>query len=168
MDLKNELKQYIEDNLIKFKLDFKIFKNLKCIIAEEECYEETLQSSSDINKYLEKEINSNNFQQLLFKYIDKSNLKDSDIYNKVNIDRRLFSKIKNNKNYHPKKNTVILFAIALQLNLSDLEILLESASYSLPKNNKFDLIIRFCFIKKIYDINVINDLLYDYNLKTLN
>jgi len=62
----------------------------------------------------------------------------------------------------------ILFAIALKLDINGLEKLLESASYSLPKNNKFDLIIRFCFIKKIYDINVINDLLYDYNLKTLN
>jgi len=176
MDLKNELKQYIEDNLITLKLDLNIFRKLKCLFIEDDVeeeyyddyYEEELQSKKDINNYLEKEIDDNNFQTLLFKYIDESNLKDSDIYNKVNIDRRLFSKIRNNKNYHPKKNTIILFAIALKLDINGLEKLLESASYSLPKNNKFDLIIRFCFLKKIYDINIINELLYDYNYKTLN
>ena len=42
MDLKNELKQYIEDNLITFKLDFNIFRKLKSIymVEDEYCEEE--------------------------------------------------------------------------------------------------------------------------------
>lgn len=97
--------------------------------------------------------------------IDDRNLKDSDVYNKVHIDRRLFSKIRNDKKYHPSKETVILLGLSLELNEQEIDILLNSASYSLPKNNRYDLIIRFCFINKIYKIPTINELLFDYNCK---
>ena len=105
---------------------------------------------------------------MLFKLIDSKDLKDSDVYNKVNIDRRLFSKIRSDKNYHPSKETVILLTIVLELNEKELDNLLESASYSLPKNNKYDLIIRFCFINKIFKLTDINELLYEYNCKLLS
>lgn len=165
MDIKNELKKYIDENL-KFQSERKpFFSKLKsCLYVDnfKEC------ANSDINIYIEKEKDENKFQKLLFKYIDSLNLKDSDVYNSVNIDRRLFSKIRSNLDYHPSKETVILLAIALKLSDKDLEKLLNSASYSLPKNNVFDLIIRFCFERGIYDINKINELLYDYDCKTLN
>ena len=105
---------------------------------------------------------------MLFKLIDNKNLKDSDVYNKVHIDRRLFSKIRSNKDYHPSKETIILLGIALELSENELDELLESASYSLPKNNEYDLIIRFCFINKIFELKNINDLLYEYNCKLFN
>ena len=60
--------------------------------------------------------------------------------------RLLFSKIRNDKKYHPSKETVILLGLSLELNEQEIDILLNSASYSLPKNNRYDLIIRFCFI----------------------
>ena len=113
-------------------------------------------------------IKSNDFQTLLFKLIDEKGLKDSDVYNKVHIDRRLFSKIRSAKNYHPSKDTVILLSIALELSEEQLEELLESASYSLPKNNNYDLIIRFCFINKIFKLTDINELLLEYNCKVFN
>ena len=102
---------------------------------------------------------------MLFKYIDERNLKDSDVYNKVHIDRRLFAKIRSNVNYHPSKETIILLSLALKLSLEEFINLLESASYGLPKNNYFDLIIRFCFINQIYDIKDVNELLVLYNQK---
>lgn len=105
---------------------------------------------------------------MLFKMIDERNLKDSDVYNKVHIDRRLFSKIRSDKNYHPSKETIILLGLSLELNELEIVELLDSASYSLPKNNYFDLIIRFCFINKVYNINNVNELLYDYDCKLLN
>ena len=43
--------------------------------------------------------------------------------------------------------------------------LLNSASYSLPKNNVYDLIIRFCFVEGIYNLNDVNELLDNYNCK---
>lgn len=161
MNIKEELKLYIENNLEK-----QIF--LKTRALQKHCHEETELCNIDINDYLKKEQSENKFQKLLFKYIDIKNLKDSDVYNKVNLDRRLFSKIRNNQDYHPSKETIILLAISLELNEDELLDLLHSASYSLPKNNIFDLIIRFCFKKEIYDINKINELLYEYKCKTLN
>ena len=124
-------------------------------------------SYSSIDNYIDDNKDDNKFQKLLFSYIDNKGLKDSDVYNKVNIDRRLFSKIRND-NYHPGKDTIIKLAIALKLDIDELEELLSSASYSLPKNNERDLIIRFSFINRIYNIDTINDFLYDYNVSILD
>lgn len=117
------------------------------------------------NDYLKESNKESNFQELLFKYIDDRNLKDSDVYNKVHIDRRLFSKIRNDINYHPSKETVILLGLSLKLNEDEIDKLLNSASYSLPKNSIYDLIIRFCFKERIYNLNDVNDLLEVYNCK---
>lgn len=125
-------------------------------------------SIKEIDNYISTEQTENKFQKLLFEYIDRNNLKDSDVYKKVNIDRRLFSKIRNDTDYHPKKETIILLAISLKLNEDELLDLLNSASYTLPKNNISDLIIRFCFQKQIYDLDTVNNLLYEHDCKTLN
>ncbi len=122
----------------------------------------------NIDDYLNNHSKENNFQELLFKYIDERHLKDSDVYNKVHLDRRLFSKIRSDSNYHPSKETIILLGLSLELTENELTNLLESASYSLPKNNYYDLIIRFCFINNIYKLSEVNELLYEYNCKLLN
>ena len=115
----------------------------------------------EINEFVNQKNNYSDFQTLLFRMIDERHLKDSDVYNKVHIDRRLFSKIRSNSNYHP----IILLGFSLELNEDEIVSLLDSASYSLPKNNYFDLIIRFCFINKIYKLNEVNELLEEYNCK---
>ena len=164
MNIKKILKQYIKDNLNehievgrKSKMSSHIFYGECCKASEE-----------SIDNYIENEKVENTFQTKLFNYIDSKGLKDSDVYNKVNVDRRLFSKIRSDINYHPSKETVILLGIALKLSEEEIEDLLHKASYSLPKNNVYDLIIRFCFKEKIYDLDKVNEFLFDYNLKTLN
>lgn len=121
--------------------------------------------SSKIDDFINESISDNKFQAMLFDLIDKRDLKDSDVYNKVHIDRRLFSKIRSDRDYHPSKETVILLGLALELNEDEFIDLLNSASYSLPKNNVYDLIIRFCFIEGIYNLNEVNELLDNYNCK---
>lgn len=121
--------------------------------------------SSNLDDYINSTQDTNKFQKLLFNYIDSKELKDSDVYNKVHIDRRLFSKIRSDSNYHPSKETVILLGLALELKENEIEELLNSASYSLPKNNVYDLIIRFCFIEGIYDLKEVNNLLDSYECK---
>lgn len=123
-----------------------------------------LENAISIQDYVQQKDDYSNFQTMLFKLIDERNLKDSDVYNKVHMDRRLFSKIRNN-DYHPSKETIILLGIALELNEKEIDELLESASYSLPKNNHYDLIIRFCFINKIFKLEEINELLDKYHCK---
>lgn len=156
INIKSKLKDYIDNNLMQEKNN--VFYGE--FICAKKC--------SDIKDFIDENEQSNNFQTMLFKLIDNKNLKDSDVYNKVHLDRRLFSKIRSDKNYHPSKETVILLAIALELTEKELDEFLDSASYSLPKNNKYDLIIRFCFINKIFKLADINELLYEYNCKLFN
>ena len=164
--MNRKLKQYINHYMQE---THKNRKMLKSFIADEESIEsvsfDRCACGSSINNYIDDNKNENKFQTLLFKYIDERNLKDSDVYNKVHLDRRLFSKIRNDIDYHPSKETVILLGISLELNENEIENLLESASYSLPKNNYYDLIIRFCFKERIYDLKIINDFLDEYKQK---
>lgn len=125
-------------------------------------------NDKDLNTYLKKHQEYYNFQKTLFKLIDDRSLKDSEVYNKVHLDRRMFSKIRNDTKYHPSKETIILLGLSLKLSIAELEKLLESASYYLPKNNPYDLIIRFCFVHKIYSIKKINEYLEENNCDLLN
>ena len=160
--MNRKLKQYIKDNL---KQERNFFKVKRAMIFEEDLMREEQVCGSSINSYIDNNKNENKFQTLLFKYIDERGLKDSDVYNKVHLDRRLFSKIRNDIDYHPSKETVILLGISLELSEEEIEDLLESASYSLPRNNYYDLIIRFCFKEGIYDLKTINDFLDEYKQK---
>jgi hypothetical protein len=166
--MKEKLELYLKENLethIGFKKARYVLED-SCLgraTLEDLDYE----TSANIDEYIDKNKDDNKFQKLLFKYIDERDLKDSEVYNKVHVDRRLFSKIRSDSNYHPSKETVILLGIALELSEEEIEELLESAAYSLPKNNPYDLIIRFCFIQGIYDVNVINEFLDDHECKLL-
>lgn len=173
-DLKSKLKDYLDNNLSKDNQSKKELFKTKNLFVEEyydlafENENTFYKTNTNIKDFINKHEEYNDFQTMLFKFIDNKKLKDSDVYNKVHIDRRLFSKIRSDKNYHPSKETIILLGIALELTENELDDLLESASYSLPKNNEYDLIIRFCFINKIFKITSINELLYEYNCKLFN
>lgn len=104
---------------------------------------------------------SMSFNELLFSYIDKCGHKDSEIYKRVDIDRKLFSKIRCNNNYIPKRNVVIKLCLALGLERNEFNKLLNSAGYSLS-NSKFDQIISYCLDNKIYDLIKINEYLYTF------
>ncbi len=104
---------------------------------------------------------SKSFNEILFSYIDQSGYKDSEIYKKVDIDRKLFSKIRCNNNYIPKRNVVIKLCLALRLEKADFNNLLNSAGYSLS-TNQFDQIISYCLDNNVYDLCQINDYLYTF------
>lgn len=154
MNLKDKLKIYIENNYEKNNWMEELF-SLKNICDDIE----------DIDTYINDNKEDYTFKEMLFKYIDDRNLKDSDVYNKVHIDRRLFNKIKNIKNYNPKKKNIILLGLSLELSIEELLNLLSTCSYTLSYNNYYDLIIRFCFINKIYNIKNVNELLAMYKCK---
>lgn len=104
---------------------------------------------------------SMSFSELLFSLIDKSGYKDSEIYKKADIDRKLFSKIRCGKNYVPRKNVIIKLCFALELNKAEFNKLLNCAGYSLS-NNKFDQVISCCLENNIHDLNRVNDYLYTF------
>ena len=93
---------------------------------------------------------------MLFRKIDESGMSDAEVYKKANLDRKHFSKIRNNPAYHPRKGTILALAIALELDLEETVEFLGKAEYALSPGNKGDLIVRYFIDQGVYDINVIN------------
>lgn len=146
---------YYQDDIIKISLNST--KN-------------SLQESSEdyiLEAITNKKITEKTFSELLFHYIDSSGLTDVQVYKKAFIDKRIFSKIRSNKNYHPSFGTIVLFSLALKLTTSQFEDLLHSATYSLPQNSYVNITLKYCFDNKIYDIDRVNELIYAVSNKEI-
>jgi len=107
------------------------------------------------------------FSETLLRIIDERGLKDPEVYKKANVTKQTFSKIRNNSHYNPTKQTVLAFAIALQLNLDEAKDLLLKSGYALSNSNRFDLIMGFFFESKNYNIYEINAVLFEYDQNLL-
>lgn len=107
------------------------------------------------------------FVEMVRIYIENKKMKDSKVYKAGLMDRRLFSKVINDVDYKPSKDTVFSFIFALKLTLSEANDLLIRAGYSFSHSIKKDIIVEYFVKEGIYDLNKINALLYEIDIKPI-
>lgn len=153
-------------------------EELTDIPAEEMClFEEIAEKAPSDDFHVEPKIRAVNphlFEQLiaqreesfsksLLRLIDEKGMTDPQVYKRANLDRKLFSKIRIQKDYRPSKTTALALAIALELNLDELKVLIGRAGYALTHASKLDIIVEYFLSQGIYDLFQINEVLFAFD-----
>lgn len=166
-NLLQELEQYLK----KYYLDITAMPDIKFSVELSNHPKEEPKSSFTIGikKRLEHLFSKleDSFADRLWKLIKKKGFTDVEVYKRANLDRRLFSKIRTDKEYKPSKNTAIALAIALELNISETKDLLRRAGYAFTIGRKEDIVVLYFIEHKQYDMFLINEVLDYYGLPVL-
>ena len=162
-----EVKAYITDSYAERAMEGTILSSYRSRDFELLEYSRPVLEESPIE--LEEFVNNldTSFSQMLLNLIDKKGLTDPEVYKKANIDRRHFSKIRNNPSYKPSKNTALALCVALELNLDQATDLLRRAGLALSPSNRFDMIVQYFIQNGNYDIFELNSILFYFEESTL-
>ena len=109
------------------------------------------------------------FPEAVLRLIGEKNMTDPQCYNRANISRAVFNKLKQSAlnpakpAYRPSKNTALALAVALELSPEETNDLLKKAGLALSRSDKGDVIVEYFLVNRIYDIFEINEALYRYD-----
>lgn len=62
---------------------------------------------------------SDTYSEYLLYLIQSKGLENADVYKRAIVDKKIFSKIKNNRDYHPNKLTALCLCIGAKLNMDE-------------------------------------------------
>lgn len=110
---------------------------------------------------------SDTFQEYLFYLIGEKGLTNADVYKRAIVDKKVFSKIKNNTDYHPQKRTALCLCIGAKLNLDEAKDLLARAGYALSPCDKTDIIFSYFIENGIYNMIELDIQLEEHGLPCL-
>ena len=127
---------------------------LMCATPLEAAADECLDFEEVHESRLEERIKhlSDTFSQYLMFLIEDKNMKNADVYKRAIVDKKVFSKIKNDVNYHPQKQTALCLCVGAKLNLDESKDLLARAGYALSPCDKTDIIFSYFIENEIYDM----------------
>lgn len=107
------------------------------------------------------------FSAMVLRLTDEKGFTDAEVYKRANLDRKHFSKIRNNPDYCPKKSTALALALGLRLSLDETLDLLGKAGYTLSNSSRTDVILRYFLERGEHDIFLINEALFCFGESTL-
>lgn len=99
----------------------------------------------------------------IIKYCQQKDIAENELYKKAHVSKTVFSKIRSMKDtgYKPGKSTILCLCLALELNSSETEAMLNIAGYSLSNAIIADKIVSYCISKRYYDVYDIENLILE-------
>jgi hypothetical protein len=107
------------------------------------------------------------FAAMVVRILEEKGIADRECISRANVDRRLLGKIRNNKDYKPSKQTVLAFAMALELPLEEARELMTKAGYGLSHGSRTDVAVEYCITTGHYDVTALNAVLFKLKLQPL-
>lgn len=95
---------------------------------------------------------SDTYSEYLMYLIQERHMENAEVWKRAIVDKKIFSKIKNNVNYHPNKLTALCLCVGAKLNLDESKDLLARAGYALSPCDKTDIIFSYFIENEIYDM----------------
>lgn len=109
----------------------------------------------------------NPFYESVCKYIDRLGLRsDAAFYNSISMPRQQFARLRDARNTLSKQ-TVLWIIVGLRLSYLEATELLRTAGYFFRKNDMRDVILSYILRNTEYDLDMVNQVLYHFDIPAL-